>query len=390
MYSRLLESPQKTSFLFGPRGTGKSTWIEQRMQGARVFDLLDTTLALEWERDPQGFRRRVLAESDREQWIIVDEIQKVPRLLDEVHFLIEKKKYTKFLLTGSSSRKLRKSSANLLGGRARVLKFFPLLSQELAFDFISDELIQYGSLPTAIIEEHVVEKEAYLQSYLETYLVDEIKRETQIKNLAGFQRFLEIAAICSAQPVNLSNIAREAQVGRESVKSYFEVLEDTLIGFWLPSYRKRVKVKEVATSKFYFFDSGVLNVTAGFFKQPAPLDWKGVLFETWIVNEVRAYTELYKIKGSLGYWRNHSGTEVDLVWWYGDKVVLIEIKSSKKFRTDYLKGIKSFCGTTKSQVAAAVVVYLGEEELLVEGVPVLPAKTFLKNLFAGELLRWPI
>jgi len=385
MYKRLLQWPKNTSFLFGPRGTGKSTWIEQSGYDCHVVDLLDTTIALAYERRPGLFREQILAQANREQWVVVDEIQKVPRLLDEIHFLIEKEKYKNFLLTGSSARKLRATAANLLGGRARVVKFFPLLAAEVHFKFSAETHMKFGSLPLSLNESTNEEKEHFLRGYIETYIVDEIKRETQIRNVAGFQRFLEVAAICSGQPVNQTNIARDAQVARDSVRTYFEVLEDTLIGFWLPAYRRRVKVKEVATAKFYWFDSGVLNAAAGYMKQPSPSDWQGILLETWIVCEVRAYMELFRIKGSLAYWRTTSGSEVDLVWWYGEKIILIEIKSAKKIRKDHLKGIKSFRDSTSKPVRA-ILVNLGTESLLVDDVEVLPALTFLRKLHAGEVI----
>jgi uncharacterized protein len=385
MYKRLLQWPKNTSFLFGPRGTGKSTWIEQSGHDCHVVDLLETTLALAYERRPGLFREQILAQATRDQWIVVDEIQKVPRLLDEIHFLIEKEKYKNFLLTGSSARKLRATAANLLGGRARIVKFFPLLAAEVDYKFSPETHLNFGSLPLSLTESSVEEKELFLQGYIETYIVDEIKRETQIRNVAGFQRFLEVAAICSGQPVNQANIARDAQVARDSVRTYFEVLEDTLIGFWLPAYRRRIKVKEVATPKFYWFDSGVLNAAAGYTKQPSPSDWRGILLETWLVCEVRAYMELFRVKGSLAYWRTTSGSEVDLIWWYGEKVVLIEIKSAKKIRKEHLKGIKSFRETSPTAVRA-ILVNLGSEKLIVDDVEVLPALTFLKKLHAGELI----
>lgn len=385
MYNRTLQWPKNTSFLFGPRGTGKSTWIKLSEKDKYIINLLDVRTALRFERSPELFRQQILAEATTGQWIVVDEIQKVPALLDQVHICIEDHGYKNFLLTGSSARKLRKTSANLLGGRARKIEFFALTSQEMEFSINASDFLTYGGLPEAVNETDTYEKEQYLIGYLENYLIDEIKRESQLRNLAGFQRFLEIAAICSAQPVNLSNIARDAGISRDSVRNYFELLEDTLIGHWLPAFRNRVKVKEVAAPKFYFFDSGVLNAAAGYFSDVAPSDWVGVLMETWLFHEIRAYQSLYRIKGNLSYWRTPSGSEVDFVWKYGDSIVLLEIKAAKKFHKKFLTGIKSF--KEEKKVKDAYIVYCGEEALLIDDIRVIPVTKFLKLLYQGEILK---
>lgn len=382
MYDRSLLWPNHTSFLFGPRSTGKSSWIKASHQDRYIVDLLDTTLSLQYEKSPELFRHQILAEASKNQWVVVDEIQKNPRLLDEVHNLIENHGYKKFLLTGSSARKLRKSSTNLLGGRARNLNFYPLTAQETHYEQDAQSRLMYGCLPIPFMEKDPYEKEQFLSGYLENYVVDEIKRESAIRNIAGFQRFLEVAAICSTKPINQLNISREAGISRDSVRLYFEVLVDTLIGYELPSFRERVKVKENAASKFYFFDSGVLNAAAGYFQQPAPSDWSGVLMETWMGHELRAYLDLNRIKGQLFYWGTPSGAEVDFVWKYGKKIVLIEVKSSKKFKNDFLSGIRSFRDSRK--VSKSYVVYLGKESLIKEDVEVLPAMKFLKLLYDGK------
>jgi len=379
MYDRLLEWPKKTSFLFGPRSTGKSSWIRATGKDVFLVDLLNTTLSLRFERSPEDFRELILGNASPEQWVVVDEVQKNPRLLDEVQNLMENHGYKKFLLTGSSARKLRRSTANLLGGRARKLNFFPLTAFETGFEGTADSRLKTGCLPEPFLESDQYEQEAFLKGYIENYLIDEIKRETSIRNMAGFQRFLEIAAICSTKPISLQNIARDAQISRESVKLYFEVLIDTLIGYELPAFQERIKVKEVATPKFYFFDSGVVNSAAGYLNEVAPSDWNGVLMETWIGQELRAFLDLNRIKGKLFYWATPSGTEVDFVWKYGKQLVLIEVKSSRKFRREFLSGIRSFQSSRPG--AKGYVVYLGDEVLQVEGVDVVPAMIFLKWLY---------
>jgi predicted AAA+ superfamily ATPase len=315
---------------------------------------------------------------------VIDEIQRVPRLLDEVHVLFEQHGYRRFVLTGSSARKLRTGSVNLLGGRARTLKFYPLTTEET--DFFQDPLVSclYGMLPMSVIEVDPKEKERFLKGYLENYLIDEIQRETQIRNFDGFQRFLNCAAICSTQPINFQNIARDAQVSRDSVTSYFQVLEDTLIGYRLPAFAGRVKVKQTQSPKFYFFDSGVLNAAAGYLETSAPSDWLGYLMETWIGHELRAYLDLHEKKGILSYWRTPSGTEVDFVWSDGDQHVLIEVKAARKFRNEHLSAIRSF--TESKTVKRSFVVYLGSDSLKVDDTLILPATEFLKRLSDGQVI----
>ncbi|MBI2082224.1 MAG: ATP-binding protein [Deltaproteobacteria bacterium] len=383
MYTRSLRAPNRSFFLFGPRGTGKTTWLLQHFKEAKFIDLLPPQQALAYEKNPSLLRAQVKA-LPKMQWIVIDEIQKVPILLDEIHFLMEREGYKKFILTGSSARKIKRGQANLLAGRAVLLKMLPLTSTEINFSLEPQTALSYGMLPLSVLSKSVSEKESFLKAYVDTYLREEIKYEGIVRNLGSFSRFLEIASLCAGQQINMSNLARDAEISRDTVRSYFSVFEDTLLGSWLPAYRPRAKVKEVAAPKFYWFDSGVLNATAGAFEQPMPADWNGILMEHWIHHELVGHMTYGHKKGSLGFWKTPNGNEIDFLWWYGNEFIAIEVKSSKKFKKEFLKGIHSF--QEKKQLKSSWVVYLGEEELRIDQTHVVPAPQFLKLLSEGKII----
>jgi predicted AAA+ superfamily ATPase len=383
MYSRDLRLPGRASFLLGPRGTGKSTWLRAEMPRAKVIDLLPPVVALEYEKDPSLLRREVEA-LGTEQWIVVDEIQRVPKLLDEIHFLMENRGYRKFVLTGSSARKLRRAGTNLLAGRALLRRMYPLNAHETGFTVAARQALRFGMMPLSATAPSDDLREEYLQSYVITYLTEEIKFEGLVRDAGTFARFLEVASLSAGQQVNFSNLARDAQVPRDTVRSYFSIFEDTLIGSWLPAWRPRAKVKEVAQPKFYWFDSGVLHAAAGGFRQPLPADWSGILLEHWMHHEIQSYLHYSRSRGDLGYWRTPSGSEVDFVWWYGSTLVGIEAKAASRFRPDFLSGIRSLAEGRK--LRSSWVVYLGDRELREGDTWVLPASSFLRKLHAGEVL----
>lgn len=337
---------------------------------------------LRYERDPAQFRREVLVHPPG-RWIVVDEVQRVPRILDEVHLLMEEKGYRRFALTGSSARKLRRGAANLLAGRAIVRHLFPLTTAEMGSSVAIEQLLRYGAMPLSVNAPDDEAREEFLRAFVTTYLTEEIKAEALVRDLGRFSRFLEIAALAAGQTTNVSGIARDAGVSRETARGYFEVLIDTLIGDWLPAYRPRAKVKEVALPKFYWFDPGVLHAAAGGFDQPLTADWDGVLLEHLVYHELRSHLHYAAVKGSLGYWATPSGSEVDFVWWRGRDVVAIEVKSARDYRREFRKGIDAFLTGTK---ARSYIVYRGERELEVEGTRVLPVDVFLRRLHAGDIV----
>jgi predicted AAA+ superfamily ATPase len=382
IFARDLRLPPSAFFLFGPRGTGKSTWIRTNLPGALVVNLLPADSMLRYETNPAEFRAEVLSQT-KGSWIVVDEVQRVPRLLDEVHWLMEEGGYKRFVLTGSSARKLKRGGANLLAGRAIVKSLFPLTTRELEFSRPTRQLLRFGSLPLSINAADDDGREAFLRAYVTTYLAEEIRAEALVRNLGSFSRFLTVAALAAGQTVSVSGIARDASVSREAARGYFEVLVDTLIGSWLPAYRPRARIKEVALPKFYWFDSGVLNAAAGAFDQPPPADWQGVLLEHLVLHEIRSHLHYAGVKGSLGYWATPHGTEVDFVWWHGSKRVAIEVKHASRYRTEFRKGLASLLQSTR---ADSYVVYLGDRELVVDGTRVLPVETFLRRLHSGDIV----
>jgi predicted AAA+ superfamily ATPase len=384
MFTRTLAPPAGSFFLFGPRGTGKSTWIRTSFPGALVVNLLTPENTIRYERDPALFRAEVEARA-KSDWIVVDEIQRVPRLLDEVHYLMEEKGHRRFALTGSSARKLRRGSANLLAGRAVMRRLFPLTAAETDLSVPGEQLLRFGAMPLSVLAPDDGAREDYLRAFVTTYLAEEVRAEGLVRDLGGFARFLEVAALAAGQTTNVSSLARDAEVSRETVRGYFEILVDTLIGEWLPAYRPRAKVKEVAQPKFYWFDSGVLHAAAGGFDQPRPADWDGVLLEHVVLHELRAYLHYAGIKGSLGYWATPSGAEVDFVWWHGPRRVAIEVKAGKRYRSEYRSGLRSL-ETSLPGKLRSYVVYRGDAELEVEGARVLPLEAFLRRLHNGEIL----
>lgn len=382
MYPRALPTPKTSFFLFGARGTGKSTWIRSRFDDAFVVNLLATDAMLRYERDPSLLRGEVLTQP-RNRWIVIDEVQRVPKILDEVHFLMEEEGYKRFALTGSSARKLKRGGANLLAGRAIVKSLFPLTSAEMAFSVPSSQLLRYGAMPLSVNAPDDDAREEFLRAFVATYLSEEIKAEGLVRNLGGFSRFLEVASMAAGQITNVSGIARDSGVSRETARGYFEVMVDTLLGSWLPAFRPRAKVKEVALPKFYWFDPGVLHAAAGGFNQPLPGDWNGVLLEHLVHHEIQSRMHYAGVKGSLGYWGTPSGSEVDFVWWHGRDVVAIEVKYATEFRREFGKGLATFVGGVP---ARSYIVYRGERELLIDGTHVLPLESFLRRLHAGEII----
>lgn len=379
---RTLAPPRTACFLFGPRGTGKSTWIRTALPDAFVVNLLPPDAMLRYEREPAQFAAEVLVHP-RDRWIVVDEVQRAPGLLDQVHWLMEEKGYKRFVLTGSSARKLKRGAANLLAGRAIVRSLFPLTTREIGPAVPVRRLLRFGSLPMSVTAPDDAAREEFLRAYVTTYLAEEIKAEALVRSLGSFSRFLAVASLAAGQTTNVSGIARDAAVSREAARGYFDVLVDTLIGTWLPAYRPRAKVKEVGLPKFYWFDAGVLTAAAEGFDQPLPADWQGVLLEHLVLHEIRSYLHYGGVKGSLGYWATPSGSEVDFIWWHGSKRVAIEVKSGSRYRADYRKGLASLLASTRAE---SYIVYLGDRELDVEGTRVLPADVFFRRLHAGDII----
>jgi predicted AAA+ superfamily ATPase len=380
MYARLLRTPDQSIFLFGPRGTGKSTWIRKHFTDARIYDLLDTGEVLRLSKDPQALYSELVGLPPG-SWVVIDEVQKVPILLDEVHRLMVVQEL-RFVLSGSSARKLRRGGTNLLAGRALTKSMFPLTSAELGNDFEISRALRAGTLPLAVAAS---EPEEYLRSYAETYLNQEIRAEALTRNLGAFSRFLEIAARQNGQLTNATSIARDAGISRNTVQNHLEILVDTLLGFWLPPWKLKSATKQVQNRKFFLFDCGVARALSGRLPYPPTDEELGPLLETLILHELRAYLSYSQLHYALHFWRNYDGAEVDILCETNQGYVAMEIKSSKRWDKRFHRGLRrireEFGNKTRFYG-----VYLGDRAALWDEVRVLPAAEFLNKLWNHEIL----
>lgn len=385
VYTRRQELPSRSFFLFGPRSTGKTTWLRQMLPEARWYNLL---LESEWGRllrEPGLLGAEVSALSDG-SWVVVDEVQRLPSLLDEVHEILSRDTpRVRFALTGSSARKLKRGQANLLAGRALTRSFFPLIRAELGGDEEIDDLLRFGCLPLVRSERRERERIELLEAYGITYLAEEVRAEALVKNLTSFSRFLEVAALMNGQVTNVSAIARDAGVARPTVQGYFEVLVDTLLATWLPAFRSRTRIKAVAHPKFYFFDTGVVRSLARRSREPLERAERGPLLETYLLHELRAYINDSGCGGELTYWRTRAGAEVDFLWSRGGRHVAIEVKATDRWRAEEGRSLIELTGALEK--VRPIVVYLGEHPMKPGGLEILPLGGFLRALYAGEVLR---
>lgn len=385
VYTRRLQPPQRSFFLLGPRGTGKTTWLRHHFPSARWYNLLLEEVWAQHLREPALFRQQVTA-LPRGTWVVVDEVQRLPRLLNDVHeVLSHSPTHVRFALTGSSARKLRQQDVNLLAGRALTKRFFPLSQSELRDnDFGIDFLLRFGGLPAIVSASDNKERIALVEAYYNTYLAEEVRNEGLVRRLDSFQRFLSVAGLMNAQVTNVASIARDAGVSRPTVQGFFEVLVDTLLGTWLPPFHPNARVREVGHSKFYFFDAGVVRAVSGRLREPLESAERGALFETWVFHELRSFIHDADVGGQLSYWRIPSGHEVDFIWSRGKRHIGIEAKASARWRSQDSLGLKTLLDEGK--VTRAVGVYLGAEPLRDGAIDILPLDEFSKRLEAGEII----
>jgi predicted AAA+ superfamily ATPase len=379
MYQRIHQltdiTERKSILLLGPRQTGKSTLLRARLPIAPVFNLLDAGQYRSLSADPTSMRRQVLAMSPRPEVVVIDEVQRLPELLNEVHLMIEEHRL-RFVLTGSSARALRRRGVNLLAGRARTQFLHPLVSAEVGEGFDLSRAINHGLLP-AIYDSDSPDDD--LRDYVGTYLREEIAAEGLTRNLPGFSRFLEIAALCNGQILNHTKIAADAEVKRTTVIDYFQVLADTLIGFELPPWRKSKSRKAIATSKHYLFDLGVARHLAGIGPLTLSGPSFGVALEHFIFRELRSAID-YGLGETLHYWRSTSGFEVDFLL---DERIAIEVKAARAVRPADLKGLSALREELPGLVA--IVVAMVERPQLEGNVLILPWREFVQRLWRGEL-----
>jgi predicted AAA+ superfamily ATPase len=379
MYTRLqkfLGRKKDSVFFWGPRQTGKSTLLKESFPKSPYYDLLLSEEFQRLNRRPSLLREELLA-TPQKLPVIIDEVQKIPELLDEIQWLIVNHGIN-FILCGSSARKLKRAGGNLLGGRAIRYELFPLVSQEIT-NFNLMKALNNGLLPR-----HYEAKDAHrlILAYIGDYLKEEIAAEALTRNVPGFARFLEIAALSNGSTVNYSNIARECGLSLPTIKTYFQILEDTLIAQFLPVYQKRAKRRVLHTPKFYFFDLGLVNGLLKRGEITVGTEYFGQALEHFIFQELRAHRHYSGMDYDFSYWRTTSGFEVDFI--LGNAEVAIEVKGTEEVQSHHLKGLEAFLQEQKPK--RAIVVSLDPRPRKVGNILILPVQEFLKELWSGKIL----
>lgn len=375
MFNRILKLPlegRTSIFLFGPRGTGKTSWIKAHLPDAVYLDLLDFSIYSMLSADPS--RLVNLIPTQYTSWIVIDEVQRVPELLNEVHRLIESKKY-RFLLTGSSARSLKKMGTNLLAGRALRYMMHPLVVQEIGDAFNFEHALTYGMLPMAVTHQ---DPRKYLETYVQTYIREEVLQEGLTRNIGAFTRFLEVAAFSQGNMLNVAEIARELGINRLVTANYFDILDDLLLATRITPFAQRSKRKLIAHQKFFFFDTGVyrgLRLT-GPLDTPEEIDGAGL--ETLFFQSLRAINDYFNLGYSIHFWRTHSGIEVDFVLYGPRGLHAFKIKRASRVQPKMLKGLTEF-GKDYPE-AKKHLIYLGKHKEYHGDVTVIPFVDALKEL----------
>lgn len=383
MFNRSLHLPpsgSETFFLWGARQTGKSTLLRQAYPDGRWLDLLKADEFRRYALRPETLRQEIEAVApEPARQIVIDEVQKAPALLDEVHWLMENRGLH-FALCGSSARKVRRGAANLLGGRAGRFELHGLTAGELGADFDLDRLLNHGYLPRIYTASR---PDRRLEAYVADYLKEEVAAEGLVRRLPTFADFLDAAALGDGEIVNFSNIARECGVSSHTVTSYYEILEDTLLGRWLPAYRRRAKRRVIQAPKFYFADVGVVNRLARRGRLLPGSEAYGRAFESWVFHELSAAVAYRELDVGVSYWRLASGVEVDFV--LGDMQVAVEAKSSVAVTSDHLDGLRSLIRDHPGVARRVVVCREPRPRRTEDGIDILPVADFVGQLRAGDL-----
>jgi len=371
---RLLPLSQGSFFLFGPRGTGKSTWLKPLREDAVWIDLLDPEAFRLFQARPERLLERLAAQPLARD-VVIDEVQKVPALLDVVHALVESKRPFRFVLTGSSARKLRRGAANLLAGRLAELHMHPFMAAELGAAFDLQRALAIGLVPLVWQAD---QPDVTLRAYASLYLKEEVQAEALVRDVGAFARFLEAISFSHGSLLNLAEVARECQVGRKTVEGYLEILEDLLLSYRVPVFTRRAQRHLVAHDKFFFFDTGVYRSI----RPTGPLDSaqeiEGMALEGLVAQHLRAWASYRKQPAKLFYWRTKSGSEVDFVLYGPDVFVAIEVKRSRQVHHTDLRALKAF--QTDYPEASVCLLYMGSEVLNINGVQCMPCDLFLRSL----------
>ena len=371
---RFLQAHAGSFFLFGPRGTGKSTWLRALQGQALWIDMLDPETLRLFQAKPERLQERIAAQPLVTD-VVIDEVQKVPAILDAVHKLVEGDRPLRFILTGSSARKLRRGAANLLAGRLTELRMHPFMAAELGAAFDLQRALEVGLVPLVW---SAPEPQNTLRAYASLYLQQEVQAEALVRNVGAFARFLEAISFSHGSLLNLAEVARECQVGRKTVEGYLEILEDLLLSFRLPVFTRRAKRHLVTHDKFFYFDAGVYRSIRPKGPLDSPEEIEGMALEGLIAQHLRAWASYRNVPTELSYWRTKSGSEVDFVVYGDDVFVAIEVKRSRNVHHTDLRALKAF--KEDYPEAQVCLLYMGQEEIKMGDVLCLPCDSFLKKL----------
>ena len=372
--SRIFKPPENSYFLFGPRGTGKSTFIRIFYGEALYLDMLDPEIFRSYAAAPERLRERLSA-SPEISVVIIDEIQKLPELLSVAHSLIEDEREIKLVLTGSSSRKLKRSGVDLLAGRALLCRLHPFMAAELGDRFNLERALHYGLLPI-VLDSDTPEK--VLEAYTALYIKEEVQAEGVVRNIGSFSRFVEAASFSHGSVLNISNISRECGVNRKTVEGYIGVLEDLLLAYRIPVFTRRAKRAVTSHPKFYIFDAGVYRSIQSHGPLDRPEEIEGIALEGLVAEHLRSWIDYSDSYYDLYFWRTRAGNEVDFVIYGGDEFCALEVKNSSTIHPADLNGLKAF--REEYPQCRTILLYRGKERLMKAGILCLPCEEFLKSL----------
>lgn len=371
---RFLRDPAGSFFLFGPRGAGKSTWLNATLPNAIRVDLLDPESQRLYQARPERLRELVAGHPEARD-VVIDEIQKAPVLLDVVHQLVETDRQRRFILTGSSARKLRRGAANLLAGRLVQAEMHPFMAAELGDAFNLPRALKIGLVPLVWT---APDPEATLRAYAALYLREEVQAEALVRNIGAFSRFLEAISFSHGSLLNLAEVARECQVGRKTVEGYLDILEDLLLSFRVPVFTRRAKRHLVAHDKFYYFDAGVYRSLRPAGPLDRPEEIEGLALEGLIAQHLRAWIAYRNGGEQLFYWRTKTGSEVDFIVYGPNIFAAWEVKRAARVHQGDLRALKAF--REDYPEAEVALLYRGQDRLEIEGIPVIPCGMFLEQL----------
>jgi len=377
---RFLRDPGGSFFLFGPRGSGKSTWLGQVFPGERTIDLLDPGSARRYEARPERIEE-VVAALEAPHVVIIDEVQKVPRILDAVHRLMEKHRHARFVLTGSSTRKLKRAGVDLLAGRALLRTMHPFMAAELGHGFNLDAALSHGLLPVVVDSEKPSDT---LESYVGLHISEEVRNEGYARRYGAFNRFLEAVSLSHATVLNVTNVARECHVERKSVEGDISILEDMHLAFRVPVFRQRAKRAVTSHPKLYLSDAGVFRAMRPVGPYDVPAERDGAALEGLVMQHLRAWTSYRGKHDSLSFWRTASGVEVDAVVHGDDGFWAIEVKNHERIGSRDLRPLRSF--EQDHPTCRPLLLYRGTERLVRSGILCMPCEQFLLRLHPDKTI----